>query len=159
MRKNILRTAIIASILMSTSASALMCSQFERVGSQAFEISSSKNSAELTPSSASLSVTEYGGMSFYMASCSDADGTTVEVTTHKRANMETVETNQWTVYTKLNLCNENAYEESPVTLKGDFGARLTVTSKKNREGTYLFKGKTANGKHLTLFADKSAAIY
>lgn len=156
---HLLSVLAISSVLVSVPASATMCSLGERVVTQSFEISTSNKSSELAASDASLSVSEYGGLTMYMPQCSDDDGSVIEVTTQKRVNMVTVETHEWTVSTKANLCDPNAYVNGPVTLKGERGARLTITSKKNREGNYLFKGKTLEGERVILFADKSAAIY
>jgi hypothetical protein len=155
--------------LPSISANATPCSLFEKVVTQSYSIAvdapaqiSDKLNSALTVNKKikpSTTVTEYGGMTMYVANCSDSDGSTIEITTQKRSNMTTVETNQWTVSTKANLCAPNIDLTKGVTLKGDFGATLKIHNNRNREATYLFHGTTANNEQLVLFADKSAAAY
>jgi hypothetical protein len=155
--------------LPSISANAALCSLFETVVAKPYSISMgapAQTSSKLDTSLAfskkpkpTTAVSEYGGMTLHMSSCSDADGSTVEISTQKRSNMTTVETNQWTVSTKVNLCAPNIDLTKGVTLKGDFGATLKMHNNRNREATYLFHGTTANNEQLVLFADKSAAAY
>lgn len=160
-----------SALLFSSLATANLCTQGERLAGQANLISFSSNqmvnqfdpfastSKNHTAKQQEVSIDEYGSLELYLATCNESAGSVVHVKAQRRENMKTLDTQKWIVYSDVNICDPNVPVPERVVFKDGLGAKLVMKSKKNRESSYTFKARSNDGTQLTLFANKTAAVY